>query len=361
MSLLDRYIVSDFLKFLFLSLLAIVIIFVVVDLFEDLDKFIDRKVSVMSVVEFYLYEIPNIVILITPVALIVSCFLSLGTLSRHNELLAMRSSGVSLFRILIPLFIIGIVVSAGVLIMDELLIPYTNQKKQTVKRVKIDKKPKINYERRWNLYYAGEGNRFYFIGFFDARKKIVRDIMISEYTADWKLSQRLDAKNGYWSDSVWCFRDAVVTKFTPGGEQVSEHFKELKMPQINEVPEDFSKPQKFPEGMNFLELKKYSMRLKRSGGNYIKYLVELHYKLSFPFTSFIIILFGAPLAANLRKTGFAISFTASLTICFVYWGVIQIFRSFGQNGVLPPSISLWIPNIIFLSGGIYLLYTTAKK
>lgn len=361
MNLLDRYILSDFLKFLFLSLLAMIIIFVVVDLFEDLDKFIDRKVDVMSVVEFYLYEIPNIVILIIPVALIVSCFLSLGTLSRHNELLAIRSSGVSLFRILIPLFIIGIIVSAGVLIMDELLIPYTNQRKKTVKREKIDKKPKVSYEKRWNVYYAGEENRFYFIGFFDARKKIVRDVMISKYTDEWKLVQRVDAKNGYWSDSVWCFKDAVVTRFTPTGDQAAEHFKELKLPQIKEVPGDFARPQKFPEEMNFLELKKYAMRLKRSGGDYIQYLVELHYKLSFPFTSFIIILFGAPLAANLRKTGFAISFTASLTICFVYWGVIQIFRSFGQNGVLPPSISLWIPNILFLSGGIYLLYTTAKK
>jgi lipopolysaccharide export system permease protein len=351
--LLDKYILGQFVKYFLLSLLALVLVFTVVDVFEEVDKFIDKEASVLTVIRFYLFDLPNTVVLMTPVALLLSCFFSIGGLSRHNELTAIRSSGISVYRILLPLLLLGLASVGGTLAMNELVVPSTNETKLNVWMDGIEKKSRRS-RKLTNLYYVGRRNNYYQIKAFDPARKTMDKPTVVWKTPDGHIYQRLDAARAAFRDG-WTFYEAYFRQIDMTGNERMVYHDSLFLPTIDEVPEDFGKLQKTPEEMNYPELRDYVERLRDRGSDFVKQLVELHFKVSFPFANFIIILFGASLAANLRKTGFALSFATSLLICFVYWGTIQTSRSMGQNGILPPLAAAWLPNLIFLVGGCYLL------
>lgn len=354
MRLLDKYVVREFLKFFILSLIAFVLIFTIVDLFEKVDKFIDKNAALGVILEYYLFDAPKTVILMTPVALLLSCFFSIGSLSRHNELLAIRSSGISTYRILLPLFLLGLVTVGVTFPINELIVPYASHVKLSIWQERIEKKPRKS-NKIWNLYYVGKKNSYYRIKTYDPVKRIMEKPTIIWKDSDGYIYQRLDANRAVWNEG-WNFFDVYFRQIDSEGNERVSHHDTLSLLTIDEVPQDFEKLQKTPEEMNFQELRVYVKKLKKRGSDFVKYLVELHFKISFPFANFIIILFGTPLAANLRKTGFAVSFAISLFICFIYWGTIQTSRSMGQNGILPPLLAAWLPNIIFLIGGGYLLH-----
>lgn len=359
MRLLDRYVVSEFLKFFILGLIAFVLIFTIVDLFEKVDKFIDKDVAVEVILQYYLFDAPNTIVLMTPVALLLSCFFSVGSLSRRNELLAIRSSGISIFRILLPLFLFGLANVGAILTVNELVVPYTNHIKISIWQERIEKKP-TKSNKIWNLYYVGKKNSYYQIKSFDPAKKTMEKPTIIWKDLNDHIYQRLDADRAVWNGG-WIFLDVYLRQIDGEGNELVSHHDTLCLPTIEEVPKDFEKLQKTPEEMNFRELRQYVEKLKKRGSDFVKDLVELYFKISFPFANFIIILFGAPLAASLRKTGFAVSFAISLFICFIYWGTIQTSRSMGQNGLLPPVAAAWLPNLIFLAGGFYLLYRIRRN
>ncbi len=359
MRILDRYVVGEFLKFFILSLIAFVFIFTIVDLFEDVDKFIDKNAALSAVLQYYLFDIPNTIVLLTPVALLLSCFFSIGSLSRHNELTAIRSSGISIHRILFPLFLFGFVTAGAALAVNEFVVPYTNHLKLSIWQERIEKKPKKT-GKIWNLYYVGKRNSYYQIKSFDPAKGVMEKPTIIWKKPDGCIYQRIDANRAVWNEG-WVFIDVYFRQIDPEGNERMSYHDTLGFPTIEEIPRDFGKLQKTPEEMNFRELREHVGILRRRGSEFVKYFVELHLKLSFPFANFIIVLFGAPLAANLRKTGFAVSFATSLFICFIYWGTIQTSRSMGQNGILPPLVAAWLPNIIFLAAGFYLLHKIRRN
>ena len=354
MRLLDKYVLSEFLKFFILSLIAFVLIFTIVDLFEKVDKFIDKKAALSAILKYYSFDAPNTIVLMTPVALLLSCFFSVGSLSRHNELTAIRTSGISIYRIFLPLFLLGLVTVGVTLAVNELVVPYSNHVKLNIWQERIEKKPKRS-SKVWNLYYVGKKNSYYQIKCYDPAKRIMEKPTIIWKNSESNIYQRLDADRAAWDDG-WIFFNVYLRQIDAEGNERVSHHDTLYLPTVEELPGDFEKLQKTPEEMDYEELREYVKTLKKRGSDFVKYLVELHFKLSFPFANFIIVLFGAPLAANLRKTGFAMSFAASLFICFIYWGTIQTSRSMGQNGILPPLAAAWLPNIIFLAGGIYLLH-----
>ena len=115
MRILDRYLIRQFCFALIFSLIAFWVIFLVVDLVEHVDKYIDKQASVSLVIKYYLYFTPYILVLSLPVAMLLSCLFSLGQLAKHNELTAMKSAGISLHRILLPLFVLSFLISVFVI------------------------------------------------------------------------------------------------------------------------------------------------------------------------------------------------------------------------------------------------------
>lgn len=360
MKILDKYLILEFLKALFFILLAFIFIFIVVDLFDDLSKFIEKKVLIFDIFLFYLYQIPSIAVLVFPVGALLSLFFSLGMMARHFEILALKANGISLNRIFLTYMIAGFALSLFVIFVNEMIVPYANEKVRDHKRTKINKLPAIDYRLQNNLKYLGENGFTYSIKTYDGRKDEIRRVSVFKFDENHNMVMRIDAEKAVWKDGVWEFQNGYLRIFSDSLDQEVISFMKRKFPELKEKPESFARRIKSLDEMKYTEVKNYINKLKRTGKDPSKALVELYTKISFPFVTFIIIILGAPLSADTRRSGLALGFGLSLLISFIYWGGLQVSKAYGIKGNVPPSLAAWVPNIIFIVFGLYLIIRIRK-
>jgi len=380
--ILDRYVSRKFLFNLLFSLTAFVSIFITVDLLEKLSEFIDRKAPAFVVASYYFYYLPYVIILSMPVAMLLASMFSVGQLGKYNELAAMLSAGRSLHRILLPLFVIGVLISGAMLVFAERVMPVANQRKAEIKQQYIDRMPRNLPARLSNLYFqesaghaaerrdgsvsnSGETPvRRIFIGYYDEAGRLAQKVSIQHYNGIF-IAERIDAVQMRWRESsgdtmgVWEMLQGYRRKFD-GEREMFTRFDTLAMPELSFTPQVLTKVQKDPEEMSYGELQQFIREVARNGGNPERWLVDLYLKISFPLANFIIVLFGAPLAAGRIRSGGAVGVATSLVICFLYFGAVKTAQSMGQNGTLNPLLAAWLGNIIFLVAGLVILVKARK-
>ncbi len=359
MKILDKYITRNFLGTLFFALIAFTVIYIIIDAVGFMDKFIDRNVSFFIVAKYYLFYLPYIVILTLPVATLLASLFSVGQLARYNELIAMQASGLSMYKILTPLFVVGIFISLLAAYTGERFVPYTNQLKKDVYQTYVDKIKKTNMDLQTkDICLQIDENRWLLIGFIDTNDNTAFKISIQNYTQN-RLVKRIDAPRMTWKNEKWHLVNGYIRQFS-NDKETAQSFDDLELVDLRFRPQDIARVQKKAEEMSYWELKDFINEVKRTGGNPNRWLVDLYLKLAFPFANLIIILFGAPLASRKTRSGTALSFGISLFICFLYFGIIKVGQSLGHNGTLPPLIAAWMGNIFFGMGAIYILVKSSK-
>jgi lipopolysaccharide export system permease protein len=350
----DRYILSGFWRNLGIGLIAFTVIYITVDVSEQIDVYIDNHVHLNEVLLYYGYKVPSIVALIMPVAVLLATIFTMGRLSRENELTALISSGTPLVRVGAPIILSAALISVGMIAADEFLIAKASHESLNLKRIKIDKQMKETSSfYRDNVHYQGENGRTYYGEHYDVLLKAFTNIAVYEYRGD-SLVRRIDAAKAYWDGSQWIFLNGAIREFTPAGEKIST-FAKMDM-NLPERPEDFAKEELDPDEMNYRQLKAYIAKAMRSGESVDKYRVDLYFKFSFPFTSAIFAVIGAALSSAKRKPSMATGFGLTLFISFTYYTVLRIGQSLGHSGVIGPVLGAWMGNIAFVIVGGVLLY-----
>lgn len=387
MRILDKYLIKQFCFVMLFSLIAFWIIFLIVDLVENLDKFIDQHTTLFVVIKYYLCYTPYILVLSLPVAMLLACLFSLGQLAKHNELTAMKSAGISLYRILLPLFIFSFLISTITLIVGESVIPVTYRKMMAVKTIEIEKGKREVDLILQDVFVQGGGGIIFHLASYDTKAKTGANVLVQKF-ADNRLKEEIQAKRAVWKNNGWLFENGVEMVFSDStvriqapkdsgvtdtissaarlGENTGvameqyEAFDKLFRLDLKIKPEALTQPQKKPDEMGYFELAKYVKIKKRSGQLVAKEATDLNLKISFPLVNFIIVLFGAPIAANPKRSGLAIGFAVSLFIAFVYYTLIRMGQSFGYSEKLPPLLAAWITNILFAVLGVILLIKAKK-
>lgn len=359
MRIADKYISKEFILSFLWSLLSLVAIYIIVDIFENISTYVAKEASFFSIVQYYVYSLPLIIgTIISPVACLLGCFISVGNLSRHFEIVALKSSGLSLYRILAPLIFMGLILSILVLIMNETLLPRANERGIALKREQIEKRPQLTISPAKDIYYSGESNRFYHIKFIDPQKGIIKGLTIYEFIKGHTLKRRIDAPRALWKGSHWELFNGSERIFKPNSFEVI-YFDTLII-HLNETPLELVKGTKPDLSMGFFEFKEHIEKLQRSGEDVRKQLVDLYVRLSFPFMNLIIILLGIPLASKVRSLGFIMGFAIALFASFIYWGLLQFAKAFGHTGILPPLGASLLPNLVFIIAGLILLWIARK-
>ncbi|MEE4312072.1 MAG: LPS export ABC transporter permease LptG [candidate division KSB1 bacterium] len=360
MKILDKYTLNKFLATLIFALVAFCSIFIIVDLIEFMDKFIDRQVPWPVVFQYYMYYLPYIVVLSFPVAILLASLFSVGQMARYNELTAMKASGMSLFRILLPLIILGFFISSTIMFMGEKIVPYTNAKKIDLYKEYVNKSKKNNKKRQSDIYIQLSEKNWLYIGYFDTQINTAHRVSVQTFDDSYStIHSRIDAEKMVLEDDIWTLHNGITRTFTNNEERV-EKFDRLPKAEFNFKSQELSRTQKKAEEMSYWELKEFINNIRRNGGNPDRWLVDLYLKIAFPFANFIILLFGAPLASRKTRSGPAVSFGISLFICFLYFGIIKVAQTFGHNGTLPPFLAAWLGNIIFGIGAVYILFKMRK-
>ncbi len=361
MRTIDRYVIRQFLTTAVYSLVIFTIIFVAVNMMDNLDDFLDRHASAAVIAKYYLYFIPEIIKLMIPMAMLLSALFTTGRLSTFNELGALKSGGMSLYRFMGPLIAVAILVSAGSIYFNGWVVPYANKKKLEIARQYFQKD--IEFISRNNIFIQDSRTRILSIGMFDDNANIAYQVSIQDFDVKdpTKIVDRYDAAQMQWNPAVntWRLTNGTLRRFTPSGE-ILRKFETLTIGQLNFYPEDVRKKQEKPEEMNYTELGKFIENQQRAGHEVSRWLVDYYGKIAFPFASVIVVLFGVPFSSVKRRSGLGVEFGIAVGICFLYIIFLQISQAFGYNGDLHPLLTAWLANILFLLAGFYNLWRVPK-
>ncbi len=355
---LDRYVLRDFFLYSLMGVVLFVGIYLLVDLFEKIDKFVDYHAALSVVGRYYLWSLPTILVQIFPLAVLLGSILSLGQMRRFNELTAMQGAGVSPVRIAAPLLISALLVSGMAYGIGELLVPDAYRAQQRIMKVEIKGQQPEEAAGRTQVRYLGLNGNFYMIEFFDGTSGALRNVSVQTLT-DTGMEQRIDARSARFQDGVWRFADGHLRSFRDSVE-TSVGFKWYGTGRLREVPSDFAKPKEDPFKMNMHDLRRYAERVRQSGGRAIKLRVDYHLRASFPLANLIMVLLGTSLSLRIVRSGnLAVGIGATLFVGFAYYAILRAGQALGYNGAVPPALAAWLGNALFGAlGSLFFLKVT---
>lgn len=360
MKIIDRYISKNFFVPFIWCLFVFAIMTVIIDIFSFIENIVKYKIPFQSIFAFYFYYTPTIIIQqVTPMAVLLSTIYMLSGFNKNNEITAMKSSGMGLWRILYPLLVIGFLISISVYIANDSIIPITSKVSHMIRREELEKYKASDNKSKIveNVAVYGAGNRIVFARNYEVANKKLNDIIIHEHDSSEHLVSKVTAQSAVWTGNGWKFQKVIKTRMDNAGKIIGtpQFFSQINIP-IKERPRDFAYGEWKSDFMSYKELRSY---IKNFRGADIKIarnlLVDLYYKGAFPFISLIIIVVAAPFALLTMRGGVMIGIGMSIVIGLLYYAVIAISLALGKNGTLPPFIAAWFGNVVFAGLGIYLL------
>jgi lipopolysaccharide export system permease protein len=361
MKRLDRYIIRQFLVTAAFSLVAVILIFIIIDAMEKLDDFIDHQAGWEFIAQYYVYYIPEIIKLIMPVALLLSSLFVTARMSTQSELTAMKSSGISLYRIMLPFVAVALIVSVFSVYFNGWIVPQANKERFTLMRVYLQKD--VISASGANLYIQDTPTRILTIGYFDDSRNLASRVSIQNFSAEdpTHLASRMDAISMTWDSAKtqWVLQQAVHRVFADGGETIEE-FSILPVGPMHFQPEDLRKKQEKPDEMDYYDMKQFIEDQKRAGQDVARWQVDFYSKVSFPFASVIVVLFGVPFSSVRRRGGVGVQLGISLLISFIYLISMKVSQVFGYNGDIPPLLTAWAANLIFLLAAVIVMVRVPK-
>lgn len=353
MRILALYVAREFLKLFGFLVVGFVAIFTLFDFIEKVDNFLEAGVPGSTMLSYFLLQLPEVTTLMVPMAVLMGSVLSLGLMAKKNEVVAIKSSGVSMFRFSLPIIMISVVLALGVAMVNETVLPQTKTRTNYIWNVLVEKQPGKLFQKE-RFWYKGQ-NSIYQIGSYQPESQSLSDVTYYRFSKDFTLSERLDAKRGRYVGGRWVFFEGMYQKRLPGGGYTSHIFEELAL-KLPERPQDFTRLSKPSEEMSLGELARYVNKVQAKGFDPLKQRVDLQAKLAFPFVCLIMALIGIPLALFKERGQFlAPALIIGLALALFYWVAFGYCRSiFGYSGVLPPVMAVWLPNVLFGLAGIYL-------
>lgn len=357
---LDLYLASRFVKMIIVAVVSFVVIFVSVDAFDHFTRWVDRDISAGTFLRYYFYGLPYIIVLVLPVAVLLSSLFLVTSLSRNNELVAMRSAGISIPRIFLPLLVVGGLMSVFELGVGDFIVSNATYMQTQVERVEIEGREPIDYRRRSNFAHRSPDGSIFDIGFFNGKEATMNDVTVEWFDDSSRVTRRLDAGRLAWRDSIWVGYAVESRVFGPSGALAFFTADTLELPGITEVPEDFGSRQKTPEEMNFLELHSYIQQVERTGGDSRGLLVEFYLKFFFPLSNMIMVFVGAPLALRNRRSGKASSIGLAIMLAFLFFSLVRFGQTLGHKGALPPLPAAGMADLAFIVLGAVLLSRSSR-
>ena len=345
MRLLDKYILKEFLRFFVITVLSFIALFLIVDFFEKIRMFLSNNASVGQISSYFIYSIPMIISYVLPPAVLLTTLMTFSSLSKFNEITAMKANGINVYRISLPILIFAAIMSLFLFYFNELITPASVQKTEYIVKVDVQKQKTLGFFKQNEIWYHGE-NAIYNFKMFDVEKNILRGVTINYLNPDFTLLARIDAQRAEWKNDKWFFYNLLTTRFE-NNNPVLEWSSE-KIINIPEKPNDFKVMQKDAEKMGYFELRKYVKKIQLEGYDVTKYLVELQGKIAFPLVTLIMVFIAIPFSMRSERSGGVMqSLGIGIFIGFSYWIVHAFGMSLGKSELLPVFLAAWAANILF--------------
>jgi len=355
----DIYLLKKFFSALLVTTLAIGLTIVVINIIDQLRFFIDNDVPIITILQYYIYFAGWVLKQFLPMFILLATLFSVTLLARRNEILAMKSLGLSLYRLTLPLFVACVLLAVGHFYYNEVLYPPINKKRVRMKEYDIKGQSERPRTHLNNVYRQIAPGHFYTIRSFNVNRQEGEDLRIYQRSEN-RLSNIISAKKINYVDNGWQATNGSVRVFDDSARESYFEFETMRIPDIKDKPADFAKPLGKPEDMSYAELKEYIDLMKRTGGPYLRESIDLQVKIAFPMTSLVVVLLSIPFAANPKKGGVARSFAIGALFSLTYFVLFRVLQSAGYNEKIPEHLAVWGVNALFFLVGIVVM-VFAKK
>ena len=358
--ILDWYVLREFMLPLIVLIMGFTIMFLIGDLFDDLEDFTSHDAPLARTIEYFLLKIPGNIRFILPISVLLACMYTMANFGKNLEITAMRASGISLQRCCGSIYVTALLIAAVNCWFNESLVPYTEGRATFLRRKSKRVGEVVKEFARTNLSYRSpDGRRTWLFKYFDS-EDMQKEIYLKHFYADGNLEWELTAEKAeFLQGKGWKFTDGQIAVFDvennlPGAsKQFSE--KIVSLDKFPESPGDILIAVKEIDDLASWEIfeilyKTHSMPAKRKA----LYWTTLFYRLSFfPFACIIAAFLGVPLATKNERSGIFISIIIAVFIIMGYIISSAIFRLFGNTGYLPPVIAGCGPTAAFITYGWY--------
>ncbi len=332
-------------------------------LFQLTDLIINKNIPMPIVLQLLLYQLPDIIVQTFPIAVLFATISGMSRLNRENEFTALRLGGISLYRLILPLVVVGILISTLTFFINEEVVPWSNHEAQNIIRMNILKQAKPDIED--NVFFKGPEGRLFFVNKFDKEENTLEKVVVYQLPEEDSYPEVITAQSGKIlgidgdQGSRWRLEGGIIHRYNNQGKLHQAIMFDSMEYEIADSIDNFFGEQRTTSEMNRERLKKNIDLFQRSGIKVNDLLIDYHLKLSMPLAALIFILIGTPLSLS-SKDSRSSSIILTIVIVFAYYLISSLSRSFGKNGAVPPLLAAWIPNFSFGLIGIALLIWREK-
>jgi LPS export ABC transporter permease LptG/LPS export ABC transporter permease LptF len=356
--ILDDYVLRDFVLYLALVLATFIILTLVFTFFELLGDILRNRVPLATVGEYLLRVVPSAAYEpLTPLSVLIAVLVTFGLMEKANEITAMKATGISVYRIVLPVLVLAGVIAGALFVFEELYLPDTN-KRQEALRNSIKGKPAQTFLRPDRKWIFGQGNTIYYYEFFDAYRDTFGNISVFEFDpATFSLTKRIFATHAHWENDLnkFVFDHGWSRSFQGAAIEQFQHFDVATFSELRESKDYFKKEIKQSSEMNFAELKNYIQDLQQGGFDVVRLKIQLYKKLAYPLITLVMAVLAVPFSLRAARHGALAGVAVALGLAVLYWVTSGLFESLGNVNQLPPAVAAWSPDLLFALAGGYLI------
>jgi lipopolysaccharide export system permease protein len=353
MRTLDRYIAGAFIRNYIIAIAALTFVFLFQALMAEL---LDQDFPTHQILMHNLMQVPQIMVQMTPPAVLLSTVMTLSGLNRTNELIACFSIGIGLNRIMALILSLVFMVCCLTLVMQDRIIPPLFKKRTNYYWREMRKRTDFFLDVKQNKIWYRSKNVIFNLRAFDVKSKTIHGMAVYTFDENFNLIQVVDAERATFTPNGWRLMRGTVTVFSKDDPfPLTRDFQEKEL-LIAETPTDFQEIEKEVDGLRLKELFKYIEKTKSAGTDTKSYEVKFHSRISLSFIPMVMCILGVPFSVRSRREGStAKDLGLCLAVTFFYWLFYSVGLSLGTNGALPPWLAAWLPSAIFAGLAVTLI------
>jgi LPS export ABC transporter permease LptG len=356
-TILDDYVLRGFTLYFAMIVAAFLLLLLVFTLFELLSDILRNQISPLTVGEYLLNVAPYFLYSTTPLSMLLAVLVTFGLLQRTNEITAIKATGISLYRIIVPVLIASMFVAGALFLSDQFYLPYTN-KRQDALRNQIKGKPAQTYLRPDRKWIFGQHSDIYYYQFFDPDRDVFGGVSVFQFDPHtFQITHRIVADRANWSTQMnkWVYEQGWERSLNGSAIENYHKFDAATYPELAEAPSYFKKEIKQSSEMNYEELRRYIYDLEQSGFDVVRLRVQLQKKIAYPLITLVMAVLAVPFALSAGKRSAVAGVATAIGIGVVYWTINGLFEAMGNLSQLPPAVAAWSPDIVFGFIGGYLI------
>jgi LPS export ABC transporter permease LptG len=361
--LLDRYVLRIFLQAYIYCITGFLSIWLIFDVSDNISVFIDQHLSPWRLLQYYSTQLPQILVILLPVALLLALLFSLGRMSRSNEIVSMLTAGVSIPRLLFPLICVGVLTAIGSTALNYSLAPHAElARKVFLENANAPRQARYIYSQ---IFRNRTDNRTWFIQRFRAGENEFFNVQVLQQDSGDNIVKNYLAGRALYrpNSKTWDLEAVKVVDYDEAGNITNgEILPKLTISHWSETPYRLASANVRADVLSFPELRDYlHFNADFPETLLAPFATHLHYRIALPWTCLVMVFVAAPLGIGYSRRGILSSVAAAIALLFSLNFLTHLFLALGEGDRVPAWIAAWTPNMVFAVIGAGLLYLRATN